>query len=205
MPAVRVCLVDNDVAQLLEELEPLRVMGQDRGMEHVRVGDHDLPGRADGRANRRRRITVVDSRRDLDLGSRGQLPEAGQLVLAERLRREEVERAGGRILCHGLKHRQVVAQRLARRGGCDHHDVVSASESRQRVRLMAVEHLDAARVERPNESSVEPVGAWRDVRSALGQHAMCDEGVGDVVVLEELLERGQHPGRLVKAHRKSPK
>ena len=42
--AVRVRLVDDDVAQLLEELEPLGVMGQDRAVEHVRVGDNHLAG-----------------------------------------------------------------------------------------------------------------------------------------------------------------
>jgi len=45
--AVRVRLVDNYVAQLLEQLEPLRVMRQDPGMEHVRVGHDDLAGSSD--------------------------------------------------------------------------------------------------------------------------------------------------------------
>ncbi len=42
--AVRMRLVDHDVAQLLEELKPLGVMRQDRRVEHVRVGDHHLAG-----------------------------------------------------------------------------------------------------------------------------------------------------------------
>ena len=45
--AVRVQLVDDDHPQLLEQLEPLGVVGEDRRVEHVRVGDHDLPGLAD--------------------------------------------------------------------------------------------------------------------------------------------------------------
>ena len=41
-PAVRVQLVDDDVLQVLEQLEPLGVVGEDRRVEHVRVGDHHL-------------------------------------------------------------------------------------------------------------------------------------------------------------------
>ena len=47
-PAVRVQLIDDDDADLLEQLEPLGVMGQDRVVEHVRVGHDDLAGCADG-------------------------------------------------------------------------------------------------------------------------------------------------------------
>ena len=42
--AVGVQLVDDDDPELLEQLEPLRVMGEDRRVEHVRVGHDDLAG-----------------------------------------------------------------------------------------------------------------------------------------------------------------
>ena len=42
--------VDDDVAQVLKQLHPLGVVGQDAGVEHVRVGDHHVPGLADGLA-----------------------------------------------------------------------------------------------------------------------------------------------------------
>ena len=67
---VRVQLVDDDVAQLFEQLEPLGVVGQDRRVEHVRVGDHDLAGGADGRPDRRRRVPVVGRCRDAQAGGR---------------------------------------------------------------------------------------------------------------------------------------
>ena len=50
--AVRVQLVDDDDLELLEQLEPLRVVGQDRRVEHVRVGHDDLAGGPDGRPDR---------------------------------------------------------------------------------------------------------------------------------------------------------
>ena len=57
--AVRVELVDDDDPQLLEQLEPLGVVGQDRRVEHVRVGHDDLPGLADRRSDGRRGVAVV--------------------------------------------------------------------------------------------------------------------------------------------------
>ena len=50
--AVRVELVDDDDPELLEQLEPLGVVGEDRRVEHVRVRDDDLAGAADRRPDR---------------------------------------------------------------------------------------------------------------------------------------------------------
>ena len=72
--AVGVQLVDDDDPDLLEQLEPLGVVGQDRGVEHVGVGDHDLAGGPDRRADGRRRVAVVGGRRDADAGRLGQSP-----------------------------------------------------------------------------------------------------------------------------------
>ena len=108
--AVGVQLVDHDVAELLEQLEPLRVVRQDRRVEHVRVGDHDLPGRPDRRPDRRRRVAVIGRRRDRQPGRRRQLAELGDLVLAERLGREEQQRPRRRIVGDRLQDRQGVAQ-----------------------------------------------------------------------------------------------
>ena len=71
------------------------------------------PGGADVVADGRRRVAVVDARGDINVGGVGQLAERRQLVLAERLGREQVQGAGGRVLRHRLQHGQVVAQRLA--------------------------------------------------------------------------------------------
>ena len=57
--AVGVQLVDDDVLQVLEQLEPLGVVREDRGVQHVGVGDHHVPGGAHDRAHVRRRVAVV--------------------------------------------------------------------------------------------------------------------------------------------------
>jgi hypothetical protein len=62
--AVGMELVDDDELELLEQLEPLRVVGEDRGVEHVRVGHDDLSGRTDRRADGGRRVAVVGRRDD---------------------------------------------------------------------------------------------------------------------------------------------
>ena len=97
--AVRVQLVDDDDPELLEQLEPLRVVGEDRRVEHVRVGDDDLAGArgsptGSAPACRRRRSRPRSSARPPPTSSR----ELGDLVLAERLGREQEQRPGGRVL-----------------------------------------------------------------------------------------------------------
>ena len=124
--AVGVQLVDDDELELLEQLEPLGVVGQDRRVEHVRVGHDDLagargPSSGSAPACRRRRSTVMMC----SPAGAGELAELGDLVLAERLGREQEEGARGRVLGDGLQDGQRVAQRLARRRRRDDDDVLA--------------------------------------------------------------------------------
>ncbi len=64
--AVRVQFVDDDVLEVLEETVPLVVVGEHAGMEHVRVGDHDVPGQPDGAPRGDRRVAVVGIGLDVD-------------------------------------------------------------------------------------------------------------------------------------------
>ena len=90
--AIRVQLVET-MTWLLEQLEPLRVVGQDRRVEHVRVGHDDLAGGPDGRADRGGRVAVVGGGEDRQAGGCPPgLPTLQYLVLAERLGREQEER-----------------------------------------------------------------------------------------------------------------
>ena len=156
--AVRVQLVDDDDLDLLEELEPLGVMREDRGVEHVRVRDHDLPGRPDRRADRRRRVAVVRGRRDVQRARAGQPGELRHLVLAERLGGEEEQGACRWILRERLEDGQRVAQRLARCGGRDHDDVLAGVDGLDGLRLVAVEGGDPAVLEAADDARVQPRG-----------------------------------------------
>src|SRR5207248_4327923 len=91
-PAVGVKLVDDDKAQVLEKLEPLRVVRKDRGVEHVRVGDDHLSCTADNAAHVGRCVAVVGVRLETDVGRIGEGPQLNQLVRGQGLGGKDVER-----------------------------------------------------------------------------------------------------------------
>ena len=94
-------------------------------MEHVGVGDHNVSRAADRRADLRRRVAVVRVGLEIDVDVARKALELRELVLRERLRREEVESARRRILRDRVDDRQVVAERLAGRRRRDDDDVLA--------------------------------------------------------------------------------
>jgi len=58
-PAVVVELVKDDVAEVLEQPQPLRVVGEDRGVQHVGVRHDDVARCANGPARVGRRVPVI--------------------------------------------------------------------------------------------------------------------------------------------------
>jgi hypothetical protein len=159
-------LVDDDDPQLLEQLEPLGVVGQDRRVEHVRVRDDDLARLAHGRPDRRRRVAVVGRGRDRQIGRSRQLGKFGDLVLSEGLGWKEEQRTRRRILGEGLEHRHRVAQRLAGRRGCHDRDVLSGMDRLECLGLVDVRSLDAAPPEPLDDPPIEPVREVRPFRVA---------------------------------------
>jgi hypothetical protein len=68
-PPIDVEFVENDVAEVGKELLPLRVVGKDSRVQHVRVGDDDMALFADGLAGIIRGVPVV--REGLDIRLKG--------------------------------------------------------------------------------------------------------------------------------------
>ena len=150
--AVDVRLVHDDVAEVREDVAPAVVMRQDADVEHVRVREDDVRPLADLPAGLRRGVAVVDRRPHLGHAERG---ERAGLVLGERLRRVQVERAILRLRRERVQHRQVERERLAaRRPGRDHH-VLAALRGRERFRLVRVERREPAPLERLHDLRVE--------------------------------------------------
>ncbi len=177
--AVGVRLIDDDVANLLEELEPLGVVGQDGRAQHVRIGDDYLACLAHDGPDGGRRVTVVDGRREVHAGQPGQVPELSELVLAERLGGEEVQRPRRGILRDGLQDGQVVAERFARCGGRHDGHILPGSQRLECLRLMAVQRADASSLQGAHETRLQPVRdghvlgrlGWQDVpRREAGPH-----------------------------------
>ena len=159
--AIVVQLVNDDVAQVLEEALPFRVMRQDTGVEHVRVADDDMPGQPHRSPGAAGRIAVVGERLDVHPQRLDETVQLAVLVLTERFGREEVERPAGVIVEDGLEHRHVVAERLPGRR-CRHHDDIAAVQDRLNGRrLMGIRAADAAARQRRREP-------WIEARRPLG-------------------------------------
>jgi len=176
--AVGMDLIDHHVAQVLEELRPLGVVRQDRLVQHVRVADHDVAVQADRLARVAGRIAVEGEGLHAQFAGAVEFQQFGDLVLRQRLGREQVQRLG--IALHGrAHHRQRVAQRLARSGGCDDGHVLAALGGGPGLGLVRVQLFDAARLERCLQRRGHVVGDRRMVALAAGD----GEAAGDPVAI----------------------
>ena len=153
--AVGVQLVDDDVFEILEIVGPFRVVGEDAGVQHVGVRDDDVSLGAREAALHRLRVAVVDEAVDFAVRERRKLAELRELVLSERLRREQIKRARRRILQNRVQHRQVVAERLARGRRRRDYAVLARERAGDRLALMRIERLDAAALQRVDYPLVE--------------------------------------------------
>ena len=178
---VDVRLVHDDETEVVEEVAPQVVPGQDPDVEHVRVGEHEVGPATDLAPPLRRSIPVVDRRAD---SCEPELAERTGLVLRERLRRIEVERARVPVGGKCVEHRQVEGERLA---GCrtrrDDH-VAAAARRRIRLGLVPVELVDHAARERLPQCGVERGGEGR--RSSLA--GRLDREVGELFPFSNRVE-----------------
>jgi hypothetical protein len=86
---------------------------QDPGVQHVRIGENDVAALPNRGARIGGRVAIVGEDAEAAVEPLAQIVQLGQLVLRERLGREEVERACVGIFEHRVQDRQVVAKRLA--------------------------------------------------------------------------------------------
>ena len=147
--AVGVRLVDDDPAQVGEEVAPALVVGRARAMLSmsglVRMRFERLRMLS---AVVARGVAVVDrvaQRRQAELG------ELARLVLGERLGRVDVERPRLRVGDDRVEHRQVERQRLAR-GGAAGDDHVAGPGGLECLELVRVEPEDAGALERARQA-----------------------------------------------------
>ena len=83
--AVGVELVDDDVAQILEEPHPAGVVRQHTRMQHLGVGDDDVPGVAHRLAYSGWGVAVVRRRAQARRQVAGDVVKRGELILGQRL------------------------------------------------------------------------------------------------------------------------
>ena len=152
-------------------------MRQDSLVQHVRVGDDDVAARAHGLSRIARRVAVERERSHAKVGCLVDLEQLAHLVLRESLRREQIQRL--RLFAHRcLQHRQVVAERLARRGRRDDNDVLAATDGIPGCALMAVKLLDPARTQRDDQSWIKIGGEGRVTRRLRRDAELAGDPIG---------------------------
>ena len=131
--AERVELVDDDVAQPEQERRPPIVTREDAHVQHLGIGEHDVRVRADPGPLVGGGVTVVGGSDDL---GEQPLTEGPQLIVGECLGREHEQRG---VACAGgewIDDRQLVAERLPRRGPGGDGDVPAGAQRLHRVGLV---------------------------------------------------------------------
>src|SRR4029077_10701179 len=118
--AVSVQLVENDVTQIFEQARPARVMRQDAGVQHVRIGQDDVAFLANGSARIGGSVAVVGENAEAVFETLVEVVKLGELVLRKRFGPEKVQRAGVGIFERGVQNRQVVTKCFS--GSCRRHD-----------------------------------------------------------------------------------
>ena len=169
-------------------------------MEHVRVGHDDLAGGPDRRADGGRRIAVVCRGRDGQFARQGQGPQLGDLVLPERLRRKEEQRACRGIVGECLEDRDRVAERLPRRRRRNDHDVLMVLDGLDRRGLVGIERFDPAAAETPLDAGIQPLGERQRLSGAGWDDLVVDDSGREQRLLEETGQHGICSGGGISAH-----
>ena len=148
-------LVDDHVLQVLEQLDPLGVVGQYALVQHVRVGDHHVARLPYRGARRSGRIPVIGIRLDAHAHVLDHAVQLRHLVAGERLGGKQVQRPAGLVLQYGLKHGHVVAQRLARGRGRHDHEVLPRQRGADGLALVDIRPVDPPFLQRFDNAPVQ--------------------------------------------------
>src|SRR5689334_14195020 len=137
--AIRMQLVENDIAQILKEPRPARVVREDARMQHVRIGQYHMAFFADGLARVSGRISIVGEYTKAMIEPLIQVIEFGELVLCKRLCGKKVERARVGVFQNRVQHGKVVAECFSGSCGRDNHGILSGMRYLRRRGLVRVE------------------------------------------------------------------
>ena len=160
--------VEHDVAQILEQAHPFRVVRQNSGMQHVRIREDHVPAFADRLARVAGRIAVVGEHAKAVVEARRQIVQLRKLVLRERLGGKQVESARVAILEDRIQHGQVVAESFAGGGGRHHHEVFPGVSEFGRGGLVRIQLLDALRSVSGSKFEAHPLRHRPKLRRAGG-------------------------------------
>ena len=100
-PPVGMDFINDHISQVLEEPDPFGMMGEDPGMEHVRIGNHDMAAEPDRGSGISRRVPVIGKGGDRGVQRLDQGIQLMELVLGQGLGRKEIEGTGLGFTEHG--------------------------------------------------------------------------------------------------------
>ena len=164
-------------------------MREDRGMEHVGVRDDEAPAAPDPSSNVGWRVAIVHLRFPgrVRVGEQlEQVVEFGGLILAQRLRRKQIERRP--VSIERVEDRQVVAERFSACRRRDHDGVATRKRMVERFGLMAVDALETLPFEHPRDARVECVRHVAIDRFTGGNVMDCGEMLPETVALFPVLD-----------------
>ena len=140
-------------------------------MEHVRVGDHNMPRLAHRPPGRAGGVAVVGVGLDIHTHFLNQLIQFADLVGGQRLGGKQIQRPGILIVQNSRKHRQVVAHGFAGGRGGHHHHVMPGEHLADGMGLMAVQLMYTAPFQHGHKPRIQPSGKRGILRPA-GRHLL---------------------------------
>ena len=135
--------VNHHKFQILEEVHPLRVVGEDACMKHVRVRDHNIPPGANGLPSILRSVSVIGERGDQFSDPLDEFLEFKHLILRKGFGREEIKCLRRRRLQLRAQHGKVITKGLPGGGWANDDDILSLMNRLDRIDLMGIELLDS--------------------------------------------------------------
>ncbi len=176
-------LVDDDVAQPQQECRPPLVRREDAHVQHLGVGEQHVGVGPDPRALVDRRVAVVG--RSHEVGHEP-LAERPELVLREGLGREHEESGVAGAVGDAFDDRDLVAERLPRRGAGRDGDVPACAQRVDRLGLVRPQPVDPTTPQARVDQGRQRASARRRVGGARGEHGVRHDPVE--VFVRELAE-----------------
>ena len=150
--------VDDHESKATQQDGPAGMVAQYRQVDHVGVGKQPSGAFAGKAAHLGGTVAVVGGGRDVmqSRNGRGERVRGAQLVVTERLGRRQVQHPGPRVGRQRVEDRELIGQRLARRGaGADHHVTAGVGQLRGRC-LVRPRAADSAVGKRANHVGLGP-------------------------------------------------
>ena len=107
-------------------------------MQHIRIGDDDVPCLTHLSARGGRRVAVVSKRLDVYIHRFNQLIQFGNLVCRKRFCRKEVKRPRIVVFENRVEHRQIITHRFAGCRRCNYAYILACCSQIKRFALMAI-------------------------------------------------------------------